>query len=106
MAAAGVVALQTGIDRLAEDHANAKKLALGLAERFPGSCDPADVETNLFHVSVAAFGVSGQQLADHLAQEGVLVFAGEPRMRFATHCMISSEDIDAALAAFGRLGDR
>jgi threonine aldolase len=105
MAAAGVVAMETGISRLAEDHANAKRLAQGLAERFPGSCDPTVVETNLFHISVAAFGVSGQQIADHLASEGILVFAGEPRMRLATHCMITSHDIDETLEAFDRLGN-
>jgi len=95
--------METGIDRLAEDHANAKKLALGLAERFPGCCDPDIVETNLFHVKVAAFGMSGQELADYLVQEGILVFPGDPRMRFATHCMITSEDIDEVLKAFDRL---
>jgi len=106
MAAAGIVALETGIDRLAEDHANAKKLALGLADRFPGCCDPDIVETNLFHIHVPAFGVSGQELADHLAKEGILVFPGDPRMRLATHCMISSEDIDAVLNAFDGLLER
>ena len=104
IAAPGLVALRTGIPRLAEDHANAKKLALGLAERFPGSCDPGIVETNLFHINVAALGLSGQQIADRLRREGLLVFAGEPRMRLATHCMITAEDIDEALEAFGRLG--
>ncbi|HIC87931.1 MAG TPA: aminotransferase class I/II-fold pyridoxal phosphate-dependent enzyme [Anaerolineae bacterium] len=103
MAAAGIVALETGVDRLAEDHANAKKLALGLAERFPGCCDPDIVETNLFHINVAAFGMSGQELADYLAKEGILVFPGELRMRLATHCMITSEDIDEVLKAFDRL---
>ena len=103
MAAAGVVALETGIDRLAEDHVNAKKLALGLAERFPGCCDPDIVETNLFHIQVATFGMSGQELANGLAGEGILVFPGEQRMRLATHRMITSKDIDEALKAFERL---
>ncbi len=106
MAAAGIVALETGIDRLAEDHANAKKLALGLAELFPGCCDPDNVETNLFHIDVAMLGMGGQELADHLATEGVLVFAGEPRMRFATHAMVSSEDIDQVLEVFAQLPTR
>jgi threonine aldolase len=103
MAAAGIVALETGIDRLAEDHANAKRLAAGLAERFPGCCDPDAVETNLFHVRVAAFGMSGKELADRLAREGILVFAGELRMRFATHRMVSVEDIVEVLRAFDRI---
>ena len=103
MAAAGIVALEKGIDRLAEDHANAKKLAMGLAERFPGSCDPDIVETNLFHVKVPAFDVSSQELVDHLAREGILVFPGEPIMRLATHRMVASADIDNVLKAFDRL---
>jgi len=103
MAAAGIVALQTGIDRLAEDHANARRLAQGLAELAPGCCDPAAVQTNLFHIRVAAFGMGGQQLADTLAGEGILVFAGDPVMRLATHRMVSAGDIDRVLAVFARL---
>jgi threonine aldolase len=106
MAAAGIVALETGIDRLAEDHANAKKLAIGLAEMFPGCCEPDAVETNLFFITVGALGVGGQELAAYLAGEGILVFAGEPRMRLATHSMVSSDDIDRVLEAFGRLYTR
>jgi threonine aldolase len=103
MAAAGIVALQTGIERLAEDHQNAKKLACGLADRFPGCCDPEIVETNLFHVRVEAFGMSGQQLGDYLFKRGILVFAGDPLMRFATHSMVTSHDIDQVLQAFDHL---
>jgi threonine aldolase len=103
MAAAGIVALETGIDRLAEDHANAKTLAMGLADRFPGCCDPRIVETNLFHIRVSAFGIGGQELAEYLATEGILVFPGEPLMRLATHRMVTSEDIGHVLKAFGRL---
>jgi threonine aldolase len=102
MAAAGIVALETGIDRLAEDHANAKKLALGLAERFPGCCDPDSVETNLIYFTLASLGASGQELSDYLAKEGIITFPREPRMRFVTHRMITSEDIDTVLNAFDR----
>jgi threonine aldolase len=104
MAAAGIVALETGIDRLAEDHANAKKLALGLAERFPGCCNPDIVETNLFHVDVRAFGVTRPELAAYLAKQSILIFGGpDPRIRLSTHCMITSEDIDKVLRAFDGL---
>jgi threonine aldolase len=103
MAAAGIVALESGIDRLAEDHANARKLARGLAELFPGCCNPDDVETNLFHIRVAALGVGGQELAGYLAKEGILVFAGEPRMRLATHRMVTTSDMDRVLEVFAGL---
>jgi threonine aldolase len=103
MAAAGIVALQSGIDRLAEDHANARRLAQGLAERFPGCCQPELVETNLFHVQMAALGLSGEELAAYLENQGILIFAGETRIRLATHCNVSAGDIEAVLAAFDLL---
>ena len=99
----GIVAMETGIERLADDHANAKKLAQGLQERFPGCCDPGIVETNLFHVRASAFGMGGQELADYLAREGILVFPGEPTMRLATHRMVTCDDIGQVLQAFDRL---
>jgi threonine aldolase len=103
MAAAGIVALQHGIDRLAEDHANAKKLADGLAEMFPGCLDSSPVETNMFFIKVAKLGMTGQQLADYLKSQGILVFAGDPRMRLTTHRDVTAADIDVVLAAFDRL---
>jgi threonine aldolase len=103
MAAAGLVALENGIERLAEDHANAKKLAIGLAERFPGSCDPDIVETNLFFINVAAFGLSGQALSDYLMSHGILTFAGEPCMRLTTHLDVNERDIDLVLSVFDHL---
>lgn len=103
MAAAGIVALEEGIDRLAEDHANAKKLASGMAERFPGCCDPAGVETNLFYVQTPALGTTGSRLSTLLAREGILTFPADPLMRFSTHCMVTSQDIDRVLATLDRL---
>lgn len=103
MAAAGLVAMESGIERLAEDHANAKKLAVGLADRFPGSCDPDLVETNLLFINVGAFGMSGQALAEFLHSQGILIFAGEARIRLATHLDVSAADIERVLVAFGRL---
>ena len=47
IAAAGIVALETGVERLADDHARAHRIATGLAEVFPGSVDPAAVRTNI-----------------------------------------------------------
>jgi threonine aldolase len=103
MAAAGIVALETGIDRLAEDHANAKKLAIGLANQYPGLCDVGKVETNMIFIDIGKFGICGQELAEKLGREGILVFPGISRIRLVTHRMISSEDIDYVLAAFSRI---
>ncbi|HJT36844.1 MAG TPA: threonine aldolase family protein, partial [Actinomycetota bacterium] len=51
LCAAARVALETGVERLAEDHQNAKRLAVGIAETWPGAIDPDDVETNILYVS-------------------------------------------------------
>ena len=75
---------------------------VGGIARVAGCCDPDIVKTNLFH-QVSAFGASGQELADYLAGVGILVFAGEPTVRLATHRMVTSEDIDQVLKAFDRL---
>ena len=47
IAAAGIVALETMVDRLADDHARARRLADALAQRWPGSTDPTQVRTNI-----------------------------------------------------------
>ncbi|MGZ4143466.1 MAG: threonine aldolase family protein, partial [Actinomycetota bacterium] len=59
--AAARVALETGVERLAEDHANAKRLAEGIAEVWPGSIDPAGVETNILYLD------TGDRDAEQLA---------------------------------------
>ncbi len=53
LAAAGIVALEQGIDRLAEDHATAKLLAQGLSEINGFVVQPSAVETNMFFFSLA-----------------------------------------------------
>lgn len=103
MAAAGIVALEAGLARLGQDHENARALANGLADLFPGSCEPEIVETNLFFINVPAFGVSGSELKHYLEKQGILVFPGDPTMRIATNCMVNKEDIDFVLNAFSRL---
>lgn len=103
LAAAGIIALTKGVDRLGEDHENAKHLADGLAELYPGCCDPAVVETNLFFIQVSTFGMSGRELADYLKQNGILVFEGEPHMRLATHCDVDRDNIEKVLSVFARL---
>ncbi len=53
LAAAGLIALAEGPARLHEDHANARRLAEGVAETVPGAVDPADVATNIVFADVA-----------------------------------------------------
>ncbi len=103
MAAAGIVALTSGVNRLWQDHENAKNLANGLAELFPGCCDPSVVETNLFFIQVRAFNMSGSDLTLYLKQNGILVFEGDQQIRLATHCDIDRADIDRILSVFAQL---
>lgn len=98
LAAAGIVALEEMTGRLAEDHALAKKLALGLAA-IPGVVlDPAQVETNIVRIDLAE-GISAGKIVSRLKTDyGVLCgTAGQNGIRFVTHYQISAEDIDGAI---------
>jgi threonine aldolase len=102
IAAAGVVALNEMVERLAEDHVNAKKLAEGLAEIPNITVAPETVETNILF-----FGVRGEDgaagdvtpLVTAAAQAGVLLSGGDDgRIRAVTHYGIDAADIERALA--------
>ncbi len=83
IAAAGVVALETMVERLADDHERAHRLAGWLAERFPGSVDPETVRTNI--VCARAAALPSTIVAD-LAERGVRVAAIDTNtVRFVTH---------------------
>jgi len=101
LAAAGIVALETMIDRLADDHANAKYFAESIAD-IPGiELDPARVKTNIvFFDLLRADAPNATEMIERLARAGVLIGpAGERRMRAVTHYGIERADIDAAIGA-------
>jgi threonine aldolase len=102
MAAAGLIALLEGPGRLDEDHANARRLAEGIADVLPGSIDPASVETNIVFVQVTGTGHDAREWVDLLAAEGVLVTMIGDRIRMLTHVDITAGDIEAALGAWRR----
>ena len=100
LAAAARVALETGRQRLAEDHANARRLAEGLAELSPDAVDPAQVETNMVYVNLLPFGVTGPELAEGLKKRGVLTLGpARDSMRLVTHRDVSTTDIEKSLEA-------
>ena len=102
IAAAGVVALTEMVDRLADDHARARRLAEALADRFPGSVDPARVETNI--VCAAAPSLPASFLED-LAADGVRAGTiDQATVRLVTHKDVDDDDLDRALAAIGKAG--
>jgi threonine aldolase len=102
IAAAGIVALETMIDRLAEDHANAKRLAEGLAD-LPGiELDPGRVQTNIVFFDLSN-RMTARQLADRVARDGVLIGVNaERRIRVVTHYGIERDDIDTSLGVINR----
>ena len=100
LAAAGIVALNTMVDRLKEDHANAKKLAAGLEKIDARFCRAADVETNLVRVDVSFTGRSAEQWSQLLAKHNIAVAPADSRsLRFVTHRHISASDVDSAVTA-------
>ena len=101
IAAAGIVALETMVDRLAEDHATAKRLAEGLHRVDASLVDPREVDSNLVRVEVKKSGRRAAQWAAELKQKGVVVGPCDVySLRFVTHRHISPQDIDATVTAF------
>ena len=96
LAAPGLYALDRMVDRLAQDHANARTLAEGLAE-LPGvRCDLSRVQTNLVYFDVESMPV--ERFVDECARRGVLGEAsGRRSVRFVTHFGVDSEDVQSAL---------
>lgn len=101
IAAAGVYALQHHVERLAVDHANAKRLAGGLAEIPKIRCDAARVETNIVMFDIADTGLSKPDFLKRLESHGVRMSGGwgPTIVRAVTHLDIPAEGIDRALAA-------
>ncbi len=99
IAAGGVFALRHHVKRLAEDHANARRLAEGLAA-LPGvNLDPATVETNLVFFDLAG-PLDAAAAVERLLARGVRMGALGPRtIRAVTHLDVSAEQVERALAA-------
>ncbi len=107
LAAAGIYALDHMVDRLAEDHDNARALAEGLAA-IPGiRIAQAEVQTNIVYTDIAGTGMGAEQFSARLKEAGVLCAGGGTTVRFVTHYGIERADIDQALSrtqqALGRV---
>ncbi|MBM2827258.1 MAG: Low-specificity L-threonine aldolase, partial [Dehalococcoidia bacterium] len=101
VAAAGLYALEHMVDRLAEDHANARTLADGLAE-LPGlSIDPSMAQTNIVIFDLDA-GIPAEPFIAVLRERGLLVSRyGDQRLRMVTHFGITEADVKEALRIMG-----
>jgi threonine aldolase len=94
-AAACLYALDHNVDRLAEDHANAKRLAAGLAQ-VPGLL-VEEPETNLVFFDTTGTGLTADDVADKARLKGVLLSTmGTHRVRACTHIDVDAEGIDLA----------
>jgi threonine aldolase len=91
LAACGLVALDMMIDRLDEDHRNARRLAEALADAGFG-IDPSTVQTNMVYFDTKE---PAKEVQDALGVRGVLCFAvGRNRIRMVTHKDVAAADID------------
>jgi len=105
IAAAGIMALDTMVERLAEDHANAKRLAT-LLSAAGLILDPPieEVETNILFAKIPEELMDADAFVDGLLKEGVVVNpAQKGRIRLITHHDVSADDIEAAGAAVLRV---
>jgi threonine aldolase len=98
LAAAGLIALERMPARLFEDHANARRMAAGLA-RIPGILvDPEGVQTNIVIFDVEGTGRTSAQISAKLKERGVLINGINSRcMRLVTHMDVSAADCECAL---------
>ena len=104
IAAAGIVALEEMIDRLAEDHLNARRLAEGLAD-IPGiALDPSRVQTNIVFFNLEEGAPDAAEFCGRIAERGVKMGpTGGHRIRAVTHYGIEAEHIEQALAVVAQV---
>ena len=101
LAAAGIYALENNIERLAEDHRNARALATGLAAIEGLEVAPAN--TNILFVTPPAGSADGLRAA--LVAEGIILGGGDS-LRLVTHLDVTAEDVERTVGAFRRFYSR
>ncbi len=96
IAAAGIVALRSHVERLADDHANATRLAKGLCAVAGAGVDPALVQTNMVFANIG--GDTAEALSVFLRDRDILV-SPAPVLRLVTHLDIDAADVDRSCGA-------
>jgi threonine aldolase len=97
LAAAGLIALEESPKLLHEDHANARRLAEGLAEMRGIKIDPERVVTNIVLFDVTETGIAADVICARLAERDVLASGFGSSIRMVTHYDVSASDIERAL---------
>lgn len=105
LAAAGIVALETMVDRLEEDHQRAKRLASALAEIDKIEVETTKPPTNMIYFQVeTSSGQGGERLVDRLAKEGIRVNPPRGgRIRLVTHFWIDDAALERTIEAIRRI---
>jgi len=102
IAAPGIVALEKMIDRLREDHENARRLAEGLVEIEGIAVDMRTVQTNIVKLDVSGLGCECDRFIAELEKQGVRASTlGGSMVRMVTYRGITASDIDVALERIG-----
>lgn len=106
IAAAGLVALRTMVDRLADDHALARRLGEKLSA-IPGlEVNLRTVQTNIVRTKVTGLGVPAAKVVELLAKENVYVLAQQTdTLRWLTHRHVTAADADQAAAVMAKVAD-
>ena len=99
MAAAGHYALDSNVERLADDHRRAKKIAVALAAHDSSLIDPTTVETNIVGLDLSQCGITAAELAERVRSAGLLIGAlGKTYARLVTHLDFDDVQRDKAIA--------
>jgi len=102
IAAAALYALENNVERLAEDHANARRLAEGIRQIDRLQLDPEVVDTNILFFNVDASLGTAAEFASRLAKQGLMMLPTAPtKIRAVTHLNVNSHDVDQALEIIG-----
>ena len=100
ISAAGIISLEQMVDRLSDDHINARNLAEGIANISGLSIDLETIHTNIIYFDLIDDCLTADEFVKLSQQKGVIFLpTGPSRFRMVTHYGIEPEDIDAALMA-------
>lgn len=104
IAAAGITALEQMVDRIAEDHANARRLAEGIARIQGLAANREGTQTNIIYFELVSKQLTAEILVKELGEKGIkLLQTGPSRIRAVTHYGITAEDINLTLAALDKI---
>tara|TARA_B100001245_G_scaffold117417_1_gene86268 strand:- start:95 stop:1129 length:1035 start_codon:yes stop_codon:yes gene_type:complete len=101
VAAAGLIALDSMVERMQEDHDSARYIATRMAEMKGISVDPEHIQTNIIRFRVPSH--TGNQIASRLKEEGVYINGGDSDLRIVTHYGVTNEDYEFAISALDRV---